>query len=138
PDRNVQRRDRLVCRNELWVYCQRSGYADSLPLTPTELVRISLSVIVFEPHHSEQFIHSLKPLVTRYVFVNFEGLQDNVGNRHPRVKRRVGMLENVLHPAPKREDLDPVRLLESLGDIFPLEENISRGRPLSLQHALHK
>src|SRR6266571_8942401 len=95
PNRNIERRNWLVRRNKLRIDCERSRYADSLPLAPTELVRISLRVVIFQSYHPQEFVHSVLPLVTWNVLVYFQGFHDDVRNRQSRVKRRVRVLEDV-------------------------------------------
>jgi hypothetical protein len=66
--------------------------------------------------------------------VNFEGLNDDVGDRHSRVEGCIGILENVLHLASKSQDLSSIRVLEYLSDIFSLKENLAGCWWFKIQH----
>ena len=44
-NRDVERRDRLVADDHLWVECHAPGNADPLPLTARELMRVAVDVL---------------------------------------------------------------------------------------------
>ena len=58
-NRHVQRRDRLVRDDEVWVGGQRAGDADALPLAAGELVRIAVGEVGVETDRLQQLLDAL-------------------------------------------------------------------------------
>src|SRR5207249_5397970 len=57
PDRNIQRRDRLVEKDQRWLHRQRACHPDALTLPAGELVREAVDVLRIEPDALQQLAH---------------------------------------------------------------------------------
>ena len=99
PDRHVERADRLVGHDELRVQGERPGQADALPLTAGKLMRIALDRVPGQSHLAEQLEDAvlLRPLAAEAL--HGERLCDDRADPHPRVERRVRILEHELQVA---------------------------------------
>ena len=95
---HVQRRHRLVADDEIGVDRKRPSDADALPLTAAELVRIAAERgTALKPDDVQQLLHPLLPLRAVGQAVNEQRLADDVADGHPRIERRIRVLENNLH-----------------------------------------
>ncbi len=96
-DGHVQRRDRLIADDEVWLNCQRPGDADALTLAARELVREAVGEVRVQAHRLEQVLDALLLLLAAGQLVDGQGLADDAADRHTRVQARVGVLEDHLH-----------------------------------------
>ena len=99
-DRDVERRDRLVADDQLRAQGERARDADSLALAARELVRIAVREARVEADDVEQLADADAAVAARADPVHDQRLADDVSDRHPRVERRVRVLEDDLHLAP--------------------------------------
>ena len=114
-DGDVQRRDRFVAHQDAGT--QRKGPRDPDPLTlpPGELVRITVDVVGVEPHHVQQLLNTTPMLLGRqHVGMDRKRFADDVTDRHPRVQRGVGVLEDHLDVAAHVFGLTPVQARDVL------------------------
>ena len=102
-DRDVERRDRLVGHDELGVQRQRAGDADALALAAGELVRDSGRwSTARSPTSSSSSPRAPAALGAVAHAVDQQRLADDVADRHARVERGVGVLEDHLHVPAQR------------------------------------
>ncbi len=123
-DRNVERRDRLVEHHELGVERQGPGDADPLPLAAGELVRIAIEVARIEADLLERFLYLGEPLAAVAVRVNDQPFFDDAADRHSRVERAVGVLEDDLHVAADGPQLRGPQV----GDVVAVEHDAAGRR----------
>ena len=108
-DRDVERRHRLVAHQELRLDGERPRNADARALAAGELMRIAAHERRVEPdavQHQADVFDLLRAADHR---VRDRRLADDVQHAHPRIERRVGILEDHLHlellPARRRRVL---------------------------------
>ena len=95
--RDVQGGDRFVEHEQLRIDRQGPGDADALALPAGQLVGIAPSVLGAEADVGQQRRDPIAPLAAgRADAMHREHLGDRVGDRHARVERRVGVLEDDL------------------------------------------
>jgi hypothetical protein len=124
-DRHVQRGDGLVADDELGADGEGPCDADALPLPARELVRVAPHVIRVETHRLEEvgdLLLALTPALGE--LVDDERLADDGAHGHPRVQRRVGVLEDDLEVAPERAE----RPLVHGRDVLALEPDLAGRR----------
>ena len=125
-DRHVERRDRLVADDDLRAQRERAGDPDALALAAGELVRVPVHGVGVEPDPFEQLAH--RPRRAR------SAARPRGGSRtasptmspdgHPRVQRRVRVLEDDLDLAPQ-----PAQLLPGIAKMSsPSVEDLAGGR----------
>ena len=125
-DRDVERGDRLVADDQLRRHRQRPGDADALALAAGELVRVAPHVVGAEADGLEQFDDALLELAPGLREpVDDQRLADDRADRHARIERGVGVLEDDLHVARQRPQLG--RRL-SASDVAALEPDLARSR----------
>ena len=107
--RDVERRDRLVEDDERRVERERARQADALPLAAAELVRVALEVRRVEADQPEQLGDARAARRPVAEPVDDERLLDDLPRAHPRVERRVRILKDDLHVAPRRRAGAPAR-----------------------------
>src|SRR3954453_23824128 len=95
-DRDVERRDGLVTHDQLRVQGECARDADALALPAGELVRVAIDEVGAEPDRVEQPLRGLAPRFPCPELVDDERLGNDVADRHPRIERRVGILEDDL------------------------------------------
>src|SRR5262249_8495289 len=89
-DRDVERGDRLVGDDQLWVHRERPRDADALALAAGELVGITAEVVGQEADRLEELHYSLLALLSRRrQLVDDQRLADDRADRHSRVQRSV-------------------------------------------------
>jgi hypothetical protein len=98
-NRNVERRNRLICNNEIRIDCKRAGDADALSLTTGKFVRISFDKSLTKTNCLEQFLHALLCFPSSRQAKRFERLANNLANRHAWIKRCVRILKDYLEMA---------------------------------------
>ena len=86
---------------EVRVQRERPGDPDPLALAAGELVRVAVAVVRVQAHGGQQVADPLPPLVLRAHVVDVQRLADRGPGRHPRVERRVRVLEDHLEPLAK-------------------------------------
>ena len=122
--RHVEGGDGLVTDENLGVERNASGDADALALTTGELVGVAIDVLGVETDEVEQLLHPLPtPTLGDDFAVDLEGLPDDVADRHPRVERGVGVLEDDLDVAAQLAHVAGGRLLH----LQPLEDHLASG-----------
>ena len=99
-DGNVERRNRLVGDDEFRVERERSGEADTLPLTARELVRIQLGRAGGETDLAEELDDTFVLRTTVTDPLDDERLPDDRLDAHARVERGVRVLEDHLQVTP--------------------------------------
>src|SRR5207253_9347209 len=100
-NRHVQRRHRLVEDDERGTECERASQADSLTLTSAELMRIALEVRRVEADEMKELGDPLAPPPAVAQAVDDERLLDDLSRAHARIERRVRILKDDLHVAPR-------------------------------------
>jgi hypothetical protein len=98
---HVERRHRLVENDERRIEGERARKADALPLTAAELVRVALEVCRVQADELEQLADAAATLVSIAEAVNDQRFLDDLTCPHPRVQRRVWVLKDDLHVAPR-------------------------------------
>ena len=94
PDRDVQRRDRLIGDHESRVEDQRPGDVDPLPLATGERVRVAPHVLRWQPDPAEHLRDPVLKLGTAGDAVRPERIADDLQQRHPGVEGRERVLED--------------------------------------------
>ena len=113
-DVDVERRNRLIGDDEVRPHRQRARNRDALALPAGELMRIALGRFRAEPDDVQQLADVLLRLrLGARDLVQAQRLAEDVGHRHARVERRIGILEHHLHAAAQRPDADCVALAMS-------------------------
>ena len=94
---NIQRRDRLITHNKLWIYGKRARDADTLPLAAGKFMGKAICMLAVQPHHFQQLIHACRPLcLAAAQSMDIQALGNNICNSHTRIKRRIRILKNNL------------------------------------------
>src|ERR1035437_3257039 len=101
----------------------RTGYADALPLTTGELVRVAVVVLRVEADALHELLHGLSHAAGRCHLLDLERRRDDLADRVAGVQRAVRILEHHLHLAPQ----DPQLLAVSVRDVATLELDLSAG-----------
>ena len=92
---HVQRGHRLVADDELRVEGERAGDADALALAAGELMGVAGGMLAVEPHAVHQLQNPLMALLLARVHLMYvQRLADDIRDRHARVERGIGVLEN--------------------------------------------
>src|SRR5216110_546532 len=99
--------------------------ADALALTAGELVRVPPQVVGRQADGLEELDDALFPQLPRLgELVDHERLADDRAHRHPRIERRVGVLEDDLHLFAQRTQ----RALVERRDVLRPEPDLARRR----------
>ena len=123
--RNVQRAHRFVADDQLRLDRQRAGDADALALPAAEFMRIPLRVNRVEADRLQQFGDAFLPRGFAVgQFVDVQRLADDLLDRHARIERAVGVLENHLELAPPRAQ----HRAAHPRDVLAVEQNAARRR----------
>jgi hypothetical protein len=123
-DRDVERRHRLVADDEVRVEREGAGEADPLALTAGKLMRVPRGCIGREPDDLEQLAHTPRGVLLAGDAVHPQRLPHDPADAVPRIQRRVGILENHLHPPPERPEL----VLRERRDVLAVEDDAPSGR----------
>src|SRR6266540_2229873 len=123
-DRDVEGRDRLVEDDQLWVERERAREADPLPLSAGELVRETVRMLRAQADDAQELRYALLELGPAHELVDAQRLPDDLANRHARVERRVGILEDDLHLSPNVTHAPAAQA----GDVLSVEHDPARGR----------
>ena len=92
---HIQRGNRLVADDELGLHGQGAGDADALALSAGEFVRIAGGVLAVQPDEGEQLEDAVVALLFAGIhMMHVQRLAHDVGNRHARVQRGVGILKD--------------------------------------------
>ena len=100
-DGDVERRDGLIADDEVRSQCQSPGDADALALTTAEFVGIAARIVASQPDVIEVVADALianaalAPAVL-VVGLGHESFADDVADRHARIQRSDGVLEDDL------------------------------------------
>ena len=135
-DRDVERRDRLVADDQLGLDRERAGDADALSLAARELVRVAALVPGREADLLEQLAHPRLLLGALGEVMDLQGLADDLADRHARIQRSVGILEDDLHLAAEPPELGLVEVEHVLaveahrasGRLDQAQQHAARGR----------
>ena len=120
----VQRGDRLVAHDELRLGGQGAGDADALALPAGELVRVASGVKRLHSHGLEQVCHPLIDFLALGDSMDEQRLADDLADRHARVERSVGVLEDDLHVPSQGSQ----RAAGHRGDVLALEQDLAGRR----------
>src|SRR5215470_3743561 len=124
-DRDVQRRDGLVGDDQFGTDGERARDADALPLTARELVRVAPQMLGRQANRLQQLHDALLTrAAVRRQLVDDQSLADDRSHRHPRIQRRVRVLEDDLHLLAQRAQ----GALVERRDVLALERDFARGR----------
>jgi hypothetical protein len=96
-DRDVERADRLVGDEHLGVDRQRPRHGDALALAAAELLGLAVGEARREVHALQRPRHERRAVLRARSVVHAAGLVQRLAHGHPRVQRRVGILEDHLH-----------------------------------------
>ena len=129
-DRHVERGDRLVADDDARVDGQRPGDADALALAARELVGIAQRHVGEEPDHLQQLGDAIGDLRLGQDAVHADRLGDDLADRHARIERGIGVLEDHLHLLAHGDHLLAVERRE----VHALEADLARGRVVEAQH----
>ena len=117
PNRNVERRDRLVADDEVRIHRERARDSDPLSLAARELVRVARRSILRQTDAHEQIAHAPVRVALRREPMHAHRLGDHPTHRVPRIQGRERILEDHLHPPPQR----PQVALAERREILPVE-----------------
>src|ERR1044071_5590912 len=81
-DGDIERGDRFVGDDERWTERKRSGNADSLTLSPAELVRIPIDQPGLEAHQTEELRNPFASLPSSADRVDGQWFFDNLADAH--------------------------------------------------------
>src|SRR4051794_13702896 len=123
-DGDVQGGDGLVRDDQVGIERERPRDPDALPLAAGELVRVADPVVGVEADGREQLAPPLAPLLLRPDAVDLQRFADDPARRHPRVERRVRVLEDHLEPAPELAQLAAL----DVRDVLAVERDRAAGR----------
>ena len=98
-DRHIERRDGFVGDDERRIERERTRDSDALTLAAAEFVGIAGLVGRLQPHQLKQLSDTSAALPLCSELVNDQRLFDDVADTHPRVQRRIRILEDDLHVA---------------------------------------
>jgi hypothetical protein len=130
-DRHVERADRLVAHEEAGPDRERARDADALALAAGELVRVAGRRVGGQADLLQQRRDPLAALALAELgLVDLERLADRGADAHARVERRVGVLEDHLHPLAQR----PHRRVGQARDVLAVEADRAAGRLQQPQH----
>jgi len=102
--RDIQCRNRFIADDELWLQDQRPGNADSLALSPAELVRVAPRVLGTQTDGRKRRMHLRLPLAPGAQAVYDQSLSDAGADGHTWIERAIRVLEDSLGlPAPSSE-----------------------------------
>ncbi len=119
-----ERADRFVADDEVGVERDRARDADALALAAGELVRVAVHVARLEADAFEEPAHAVALLPAARDAVDRQRLADDGAGGHPRVQRRIRVLENDLHVPP----LEPQFFRREAQDVAPAEHDPAAGR----------
>src|SRR6188472_240153 len=78
---DVERRDRFIADDHLWVKRYTTRDADPLALPSGELVRVAVDVLGIETDELKQLLHPAAPVsLGHHIGMDFERLADNVSD----------------------------------------------------------
>ena len=113
------------------------GLTDSARAMPTrwrwppgELVGIAIGHVAVQSDQRQQLGDAIVNLVLRQDLVDAHRLTDDVADRHARIERREGILEDHLHLLAHREHFVAARLRE----VGALEQDLAVGRIVEAKH----
>src|SRR3546814_6497705 len=92
-DGDVERRDRFVGDDDLWVERQGASHAHALALAARELIRVAVEGGLVQPNQFEQFVGALVGIALAGA-VGDRAVADNAPDGVARVKRGERSLEN--------------------------------------------
>ena len=124
-DGDVERRDRLVADDEVGLDGERAGDADALSLAAGELVRVALRMLgaaARPPRAARERARSARRACRCRAPASAPAGCRWIG--HPRVQRRIRILENDLQVAPHPAHL----VARQPGDVLPLEAHRTAAR----------
>ena len=99
--RDVEGGDGLVGNEEVRLERERAGDAHTLPLTAGELAREGVEGALAEAHEVDELTAALAdPSGLGTISCTPSDLGERLPHGHPRIQRRVGVLEHDLHVAP--------------------------------------
>ncbi len=93
-------------------------------------MRIPIRVIRLQPDESQQFLDPRLGLAPLCDLVDRKGLADDVADGHPRIERRVRVLEDDLHLLTQLANLFAAELV----DVASVEDDLALGRRQEAQH----
>ena len=106
-NRDVERGDRLVGDQHARLDDQRTREADALPLAAGELVRVAVAQLGAQADGVEDLLDARVELAASREPVQPQRLADDVAAAHPRVERRVRILEDHVQIAAQRSHRAP-------------------------------
>ena len=98
-DRYVQRGHRFVADHQIRVQDQRTGNADSLPLSAGKLVREAVQVLFAQTDLLQHLNHALAAFLLGALFKDLQRRANQILHRHAGVQGAVRILENNLQLA---------------------------------------
>ena len=99
--RDVERGEHLVAEQQGGVHGEGAGDGDALAFAPRELVGKAIRVVRVQAHVVEGGGHSGVQFRSGHVSQQLQGAGEDVPNPHPRIERRIRVLEHVLDEAPE-------------------------------------
>ena len=96
-DGDVESGNRFVADHEAGMKRQGPRHSHPLPLASGEFMGESVGVARVEPHHLEEFPHSLASLFPVHVGVHRQLFADRLADPHSGIERGVGVLKDNLH-----------------------------------------
>src|SRR6185437_10820672 len=130
-NRHIESRSRLIENHQLRLQRQRAGDSDTLPLPAGELVRVAVHQrrieAGIEQRAGDDLAASLK---AQRIVLHTQAFGDDIGDRHTRRQRAVGILKNNLNITPQgphRLEAKPVDVPAKIKDLpFRADETQKR------------
>lgn len=130
-NRNVERRNRFIANDQLWVECECSCDADTLPLAAGEFVGIAVHIFRVKPDLAKKICDSFTLLGFISDAVYLERFRDDRPYAQPRVEAGIWVLKDDLHLPAESLHL----AVRKANDVLSLKQNLTRRRFMKPQKA---
>ncbi len=97
---DIERGDRLVGDDQLWLHGERPGDADALALAAGEFMWIAVGMLRLQADELQEFGDAPAALRAAGEAVGVQRLADDAADAQARVEAGVGVLEDHLHAPP--------------------------------------
>ena len=84
--RDIERADRLVGNDDLWIDCQRPRDADALPLAAGELVGVATAELIVQSDRDQELAHAIGAFRFGHDLVKGECFFQRLPDGHARIE----------------------------------------------------
>ena len=130
-DRHIERRDGLVADDQVGAEGERPGDVDSLALTAGEFVGVAGAVSSTEADPVEKLQHPVVDLLRCHLRVDPHRLADDAADGMAGIQRRIGVLEDHLHPRSEFAQL----LFAEVREFDVAQPDLPGRRAMELEHS---